>query len=430
MPALLTILGVLALIVLLARLRLPLALAILGGSLVLCGIEGQGVAGTLAILGHGLVRDRTLGLVLVTVLQVLLIGVLEVGGQTQRIVALARALLRRPAVSMAVLPALIGLLPMPGGALFSAPMVGEAAGDEGASPARLSAINYWYRHIWEHWWPIYPGVILAVALVGRSWPAIALAQAPLGLCMVLGGLPLLLGLPAATRVPGPPAERGTVGRLLLAVAPVSTIVVAVVVLSPLAARIPAGALPVALAHGVRQIGPIATGLTLALGVAWAQSRVPARALLPILRRKELRTLPLLVATVMVFQAALDQLGLAPRIAAELDTHHIPVLGVIVALPYLAGAATGLAVGFVGTSFPIVLPLAATLAGDGGSILPYAAMAYAFGHLGQLSSPIHLCMVVSNRWFGVGYGPVYRLLVPSLLLTALISGTYLAVLALT
>jgi hypothetical protein len=425
-PALLTILGVLTLIVLLARLRLPLALAILAGSVVLCGVEGQGVTGTLVVLGRGLLRDRTLGLILVTALQVLLIGVLEIGGVTQRIVALTRDLLRRPAVSIAVLPALIGLLPMPGGALFSAPMVGETAAGSDTSPARLSAINYWYRHIWEHWWPIYPGVILAVALVGYPWLTVALAQAPLGLCMVLGGLPLLWGLPPSLRTVGPTPAPGTARRLLVAVAPIATIVASVVVLSPLVDRLPAGALPETLEQCVRQVGPIATGLALAFGVAWAQTRLPARALLPVLRRAELRTLPLLVAAVMVFQAVLDQVGLAPQIAAELDTHHIPVLGVIVVLPFLAGAATGLAVGFVGTSFPIVLPLAATIA-QGESILPYAAIAYAFGHFGQVASPIHLCMVVSNRWFGVGYGPLYRLLIPSLLATVLLSAAWLTLL---
>jgi len=31
------------------------------------------------------------------------------------------------------------------------------------------AINYWFRHIWEYWWPLYPGVILAMQYSGCPW---------------------------------------------------------------------------------------------------------------------------------------------------------------------------------------------------------------------------------------------------------------------
>ena len=43
---------------------------------------------------------------------------------------------------------------MPAGALFSAPFV--AAVDEGGEleSSHKVAINYWFRHIWEDWWPL------------------------------------------------------------------------------------------------------------------------------------------------------------------------------------------------------------------------------------------------------------------------------------
>lgn len=426
MVALPSVLGVLALVVLLARLRVPLALALLLGTLVLCAVHGQGFAGTAAILGRGLVRDRTVGMAVVTALQILLAGMMDVGGLTPRIVALTHALLRRPAASAAALPALIGLLPMPGGALFSAPMVEEVCRGHEVAPAHRSALNYWYRHIWEHTWPLYPGLILALTLLGVSWPELAARQVALGAFMVLGGLPLLLRLPPAMRARGPAAPAGALGQLARALLPVATIVLAVIALTPVFEALPEGRLPAVVAGGVRQFGPIGVGLVLALGVATGQARLSRAAFLGLLRRSDLAALPVLVVAVMVFQAALDQLDLAGRIAVELHTFHIPVLAVIVVLPFLAGFSTGLAVGFVGTSFPIVLPLAESLA-HGGSVLPWAVVAYGFGHLGQMSSPIHLCMVVSNRHFGASYAPVYRLLAPVFALTVTLTCAYLAVL---
>jgi len=80
------------------------------------------------------------------------------------------------------------------------------------------------------------------------------------------------------------------------------------------------------------------------------------------------------------------------------------------------------VGFVGTSFPIVVALVAGLPGDVW-LPPYVALAYAFGHLGQMLSPLHVCHVVSNRYFKAGFGPVYRRMLPSAGLMAAFAVAY-------
>ncbi len=67
------------------------------------------------------------------------------------------------------LPALIGMLPMPGGAIFSAPLVDSVDDNDELFSSEKAAVNYWFRHIWEYWWPMYPGVILAVKYSGLSF---------------------------------------------------------------------------------------------------------------------------------------------------------------------------------------------------------------------------------------------------------------------
>ncbi len=76
-------------------------------------------------------------------------------------------------------PALIGLVPHARGAIFSAPMVKELGNQSGLNPEQLSFINYWYRHIWEYWWPLYPGVLLAVTLAGTGLWIVVLVMWPL-----------------------------------------------------------------------------------------------------------------------------------------------------------------------------------------------------------------------------------------------------------
>ena len=63
-------------------------------------------------------------------------------------------------------PALLGLLPMPGGALFSAPLV-EKGGKE-LTPESKGSINVWFRHIFLMTYPLAPALIIACELAELS----------------------------------------------------------------------------------------------------------------------------------------------------------------------------------------------------------------------------------------------------------------------
>jgi len=407
MHALLSIAGVFALILVLTRLKVPLAAAIIAGAAATGVLFGQSLPTIISTLAEGVVQPRTLGLVVITLLQLLLSHTLQSGGELQRIVELARGVLRRPAVAMAALPAVIGLLPMPGGALFSAPMVATAAGDTHVPPSTLSAINYWFRHIWEHWWPVYPGVVLAMTLTGRPFSVFAATQVPLGLIMTVCGLLIFRGTHPDLHASQPRPPRGTHRALVRHTAPVWLIVALAIPAGMLLrwcgfSRMPGGSAELAL-----NFGPVAFGLVVALAYAMRQCRQSLWEVAGYTLRRDVWPLLLLVISVMMFQHVLTRVQAAAAIAAELQQVHVPVVLVIVLLPFVAGAVTGLAVGFVGTSFPIVLPLITVVAGEGGALAPWIALAYAFGHLGQMLSPLHLCYVVSNKYFDTSFGSVYR-----------------------
>ncbi len=426
MQALSTIVGVFALILILTRLKVPLAAAIALGAVAAGVLFGETPAGIAVILAHGVVQPRTLGLVLITLLQLLLSHTLQTGGELQRIVELARAALRRPAVAMAALPAVIGLLPMPGGALFSAPMVATAAGATRVPPGVLSAINYWYRHIWEYWWPIYPGVLLAMTLTGRSFGAFAAVQLPLSLFMIAGGLLIFRGTHPDLHATQPRPAPGTLRALARRTAPVWLIVAVAIPAGIVLRACCSGRLPAGIGELALNFGPVALGLCVALAWTMRHCHHTLPRVLAYAARRDVWPLLLLVISVMMFQHMLGAVHAATAIAEELRAFDVPLVLVIVTLPFVAGAVTGLAVGFVGTSFPIVLPLMAVLAGDG-SISAYIVLAYAFGHLGQMLSPLHLCYVVSNKYFDTPFGPVYRQIIMPALAMALLTIVYVVAL---
>ena len=174
------------------------------------------------------------------------------------------------------------------------------------------------------------------------------------------------------------------------------------------------------------VAAAAAGPLLGLNAAQSARHLLGGALQPTTLALVVLMILLLVLCIMVFRHMLGVTGAAPRIARELTALRVPVELVVMVLPFIAGLVTGLAVGFVGTSFPIVIALVAAMPGDV-PLHPYVALAYAFGHLGQMLSPLHVCHVMSNRYFNTGFGPVYRQILPAAGLTAALAMTYFLIL---
>ena len=414
-------LAVFALILLLAKLRLPLAAAILIGAVTLGALFGLDPAQIALAVLEGLTQDQAIALDVVMVLLLVLSDLLRASGQLGRIVTLAQAVLRRPALTMAVLPALIGLLPMPGGALFSAPMVASAAGQNKSDGAILSAVNYWYRHIWEHWWPLYPGVMLAVTLTTASYGRFLLNQLPLGLFMATAGLLLYRRTHPDWHVTATGPNRHAARQLLGAISPIWVILVVWVALKALSRIELLHNLTPALGPVWAKYLPLALALTVSLAWTIRSNRIGWPLFKTTLVRPSTYLLVTLVLSVLVFQHVLERVGAADQIGQELLAAQVPIVLIVATLPFIAGFVTGIAIGFVGTSFPIVLGLIHVAQVP--SIWPYVALAYAFGHLGQMFSPLHVCHIVSNAYFKTPYAPVYRRMWPSGLATALLAVTY-------
>jgi len=423
-------LGVFLLILLIGRLkaprtgkRAPLALAILIGAAAMGGLFRLPVLQFGSAALGALIAPRMIMLAITLLLLLSLSVLMQRSGQTERIVALARSLLRRPAVTMAAMPALIGLLPMPGGALFSAPMVQAAAGDTKADAGLFSAVNYWFRHIWEYWWPLYPGVLLALSYTKGGYGPFAAAQLPLGAGMVLCGLLIFRRTPGELHAAGARPPAGTKRKLLWATSSIWVIVLVWIPTYLLLKRVAMDRFSHDLQDALRKYGPVLAGLLVSFVWTVIITRHSLAKAAALFGRPSTYALIGLVVSVMIFQAILRETGAADQIARELASLHVPAELVVAILPAIAGMITGIAVGFVGVSFPIVIPVAAAAAG-GGSILPFVVLAYGFGYLGMMLSPLHVCYVVSNRYFQTGFGPVYRRLLPTAaVMVVLISGYF-------
>ena len=83
--------------------------------------------------------------------------------------------------------------------------------------------------------------------------------------------------------------------------------------------------------------------------------------------------------------------------SEMAEFGIPLIAMVMLIPFVSGLTTGLAVGFVGASFPIVLSLLGPDASFG-TIAATTVLAYGFGFAGMMVSPVHICLIVGSEHF--------------------------------
>jgi len=137
-PALIRVGVVFAAILLGIRKKLSLGNAFLLGALFLGFLFAMPPPLMLSAVGTALVYPKTLCLAGIVGLILILSSTMEQTGQMQRMLNSFKALIARPRLKLVVFPALIGLLPMPGGAVFSAPMVKQLGEASNLSNSHLS----------------------------------------------------------------------------------------------------------------------------------------------------------------------------------------------------------------------------------------------------------------------------------------------------
>jgi hypothetical protein len=388
----LKILVVLVLLIVLLRRKVFLGTVMTMGSLCLAFLYRTHPQNFLEGLGTAIFSPVSLEMTGTIVLTMILENILRTTDTLKRMVTSLSRFLPDFRLVMATMPAVIGLLPSPGGAVFSAPMVKEASAEHEVSQERKAFINYWFRHIWEYVSPLYPGIILAAGIAQISCRKLAIINAPFALSVVVwGGFFCFAGIrksPVAAYLK-PEAKLRAFATFCLAFLPIFLIMFLVVVFG---------------------VGPVLSlGVTI-LALFLCHRYSPRRIWLTIHESVSIRML-VMVASILLFQETLRVTGSLTGVSAFFAASGLPVFLIIAALPFLVGFMTGLTIAYVGITFPLLLPLIVHTTHFPGLL----ALAFGSGFAGVMLSPLHLCLVLTREYFNTDLDKVYRLLLlPSLL----------------
>ena len=309
-------------------------------------------------------------------------GAMETSGEMERLVSNLRIGVRP---FLALSPALFGMLPMPGGALLSAPLIERGAGH--TAPDVKAAANVWFRHALLLVYPLGPSLIASAKIAGLDVYAVIPYLVPAFLLTVGVGYVFLL-----RRTGGRLSHSGPFSIVGLLV-PLGIILAAPVLDLVLKGTID---LPVA------EIGT-SVGVFVSLVAAIAVGRLGFRQLGAIARRMTPWKYSLIVLAMFAFLNVFTTSGVPERIAAM----ALPP----VALCVVVGAALGLISGRLQAPMSIVVPIYAST--YGAMPPPVFAVTYFAVFLGYILTPIHPCISVSVEYFGTSMGPfLRRLIVPA------------------
>ncbi|MDP3111435.1 MAG: DUF401 family protein [Thermodesulfovibrionales bacterium] len=292
----------------------------------------------------------------------------------------SKALLLKKKAVIVSMPVLIGLLPSIGGAYFSAPMVDESTKGMKMSQEEKAFINYWFRHPWEYILPLYPGILLAAAVSGMELRDLIIANTAYAFFIVITGLIFSMRNASGAF----PVAEGVSKKGLLSFIPIALVLLLVVIFHL----------------------ELHYALLLVIIALFIFYRFNARDVIRVLKHGLSMDVIVLIIGIMLFKETMEASGAVKNLSGFLTSKGIPFTPIIFLLPFATGLLTGITVGFVGSTFPLIMSIA------GGPSIGVISFAFASGFLGVLLSPVHICLVLTREYFKADMWGVYKKIIPA------------------
>lgn len=371
----LVVIAAMILIVVLLRFKVLIGPAILSGGLLIWLFESRSFEKLWIAFTETLTMQRTWDLLLCLYFVMCLEVELRKSGSLHGMVVTLRNIFSSNKVTLAFMPAFLGLLPSLGGARFSAPIVQEASEGIAVDDEQKSAINLWFRHIFEFSNPLMPGVILACGIANVSigdlidqvgWVTI--------LCFVLGWIFLIIPLKITDLEKATNTQHDRTidwKSLVLAFGPIVTSFLLIVAFNVQAA--------------------LAMGLVVVAFIPlyfWFKRPISVKS---VFTKSLDKKLFFNVICILYFIQLLTVIGTLDEIVSVFNNSSLPQAVIIACLSFIFGVMTGMGQGYIA----IVMPIVALMA-PGNIVLVGIAMVY--GMAGQMVTPTHLCILVTVEYF--------------------------------
>lgn len=295
--------------------------------------------------------------------------------------------------TLGVIPAIYGLMPVPGGALFSAPLIDKEGDTYNLQKHQKNFLNVWFRHIWFPIYPISSAMILICSMKFSGLPIqmLILADLPAFFGVIIIGLVFLHRYTRSTppSMVKHPKEYSGLKYILPPIIPL--------LFYPLKVL------------GLSETRCFLLGVTASLFLLYFLIQTDSRTYLSILKKSFTWNLILAIFGIMILREMIRISQMHVFISQTMQNLAFPALLMIIAIPLLLGTLTGYNLGAVALSYPLVEPFFAL---SGIQLIGCTSLIFMSSLIGYLISPIHLCNVLSSEYLKTDTTRMYKMFLPA------------------
>jgi len=315
----------------------------------------------------------------------------------------ASRIIRNSKIVSSALPAVIGLLPVAGGALMSAPLVDSEAEKLGLKPEKKAYVNVWFRHTIFPVYPLSQVLIVTSALTGIAIPLIIMRQIPVVVVMVMIGYFIGFWKVSSREKQGSLNLRNRsnfdtdLKRFFIAFLPILATIIVVLGIDAAGLGLASLGLDVSVAAFM--------GILVLIMISKPNIRVLAKPL----KKREIYGVTAAAYGAFLLRRVTIAAGISEIFRTLVVNGSIDVILLLTGVPALLGFMTGSPSGGVAISVPI-------LAGMLTFSPSTAALLYMSAYLGYLIVPTHLCFAFTVDYFKCSMHRLYRDIIPSFIIT--------------
>jgi hypothetical protein len=301
-----------------------------------------------------------------------------------------------------MLPAIIGFLPVAGGALMSAPLVDSQTEKLGLKPERKAYVNVWFRHTIFPVYPLSQVLVIAAALTGVAVPLLLVRQVPVVIVMIAVGYMISFWKTSASRKEEDLARKhgrnlSDVRRFLVAFSPILATIVAVTVLDI------AGL-------GLANVGfDVFIATIIGIIVLLILSKPSLRVVVAPLKGRQIYGITLAAYGAFLLRNVAVATGMSEILKAFVANGSVDILVLLTFVPAVLGFLTGSPSGGVALSVSILAGLLVFSPKT-------AALLFMSAYLGYVIVPSHLCLAFTVDYFKCSIKKVYKYVIPSFLIS--------------
>jgi len=345
----------------------------------------------------------TINMILVIIIVTYLAEILKVSGFLDEITYTFKRIFP-PKVYLPLFTMTIGLLPMPGGALVSAPMVGDGAKDLDLEDSDKALINFWFRHVWEPISPLYPEFLLGVSILAVNVIQVIKVQWIVSFGMLFAGIVALI---PKIKNNSNHLEKPNLKIILSILKTLSPIILIFFILLTFKTL------------------PSFVAMLVGLIYIILLKHVSFESLKKSFNYKKIIEYAFLIYSIFLLREIINSTKFAISIYSELKQVGAPNFLVLFFLPFSIGFLAGISSASIGIAYPLLMPL---LKQNGVLVYSNLLIAYLGVWTALLFTPTHLCLSLSVDYFKATFSSFYKkMIVPFLILLTLSSIWYFVLL---